>query len=45
MMKCIISYYDIAKRTIVESPVDAKITWTTILNSTKDVLNRIQDLK
>jgi hypothetical protein len=41
MMKCIVSYFDIAKRTIMESPVDARITWGTILNSTKDVLNRI----
>lgn len=45
MMKCIITYFDLAKRTIIESPVDAKITWGVIQNQTKDVLNRIQDLK
>lgn len=44
-MKCIITYFDLAKRTIIESPVDAKITWGVIQNQTKDVLNRIQDLK
>lgn len=34
MMKSIVFYYDEAKRAIIESPIEAKITWATI--NTKD---------
>lgn len=30
MMKTIVHFYDEAKRAIVESPAEAKITWGTI---------------
>lgn len=34
MMKCIVHFFDEAKRAIVESPAEAKISWATI--NTKD---------
>lgn len=30
MMKTIVHFYDEAKRAIIESPAEAKITWATI---------------
>lgn len=30
MMRCIVNFYDEAKRAMNESPAEAKITWNTI---------------
>jgi V-type H+-transporting ATPase subunit A len=35
MMRTIVHYFESAKKAIIESQGDAKITWNVILNQTK----------
>ena len=36
MMRVIITFYDYAKKAILESSGESKITWSIIYNQTKD---------
>jgi len=45
MMRCIIHYYEQAKKAIVESSGDNKISWNIILNSTNALFYRITQMK
>lgn len=44
-MKCIVSFYDMAKKVIVESPSDAKVTWSLIHTKLKDEFDQLSRLK
>jgi V-type H+-transporting ATPase subunit A len=45
MMRCIVHYYDLARKAIIESSGDAKITWNVILNQTKPLFVKLSQMK
>lgn len=45
MMKCIVRFHDLAKKVILESPADSKITWAIIYNQLKDQFYKLTQLK
>jgi V-type H+-transporting ATPase subunit A len=45
MMKCIVHYYDTARKSIVESKGEHKITWNLILNQTKSLFTYLPQMK
>lgn len=45
MMRSMVHFHDQAKKTILESSGDTKITWAIIYNKTKDLFHGISDLK
>jgi len=45
MMKCIVHFYDTARKCIVESKGEHKITWNLILNQTKSLFNYLPQMK
>jgi hypothetical protein len=45
MMRCIVQYYDLARKAIVESSGDTKITWNVILNQTKPLFVKLSQMK
>ena len=45
MLACIITFYDLAQKTIVDSPQDAKISWAVIKTSLAGVLQKVIETK
>lgn len=46
MMKCIVHFYDEARKAILESPPEAKITWNLIANGkTKEKFHDLSQMK
>ena len=45
MMKCITRFYDTARKIIIESPSDHKISWTVINNLMKNQLYKLTQMK
>lgn len=45
MMRSIITYYDQAKKTILESSGENKITWNVILNQSKPLFSKLTRMK
>merc|ERR1711977_437417 len=45
MMKVIVGFHDIAQKTIAESSTDAKITWSVIAASMRDLVKKVTDMK
>merc|ERR1712078_977057 len=45
MMKVIVTFHDIAQKTIVESTGDLKIGWNAIAAATKDLITKITSMK
>lgn len=45
MMRCIVHFYDVARKTIVESKGEHKITWNLIINQTKSLFNYLPQMK
>lgn len=45
MMKCIVTYYESARKAIIESSGEHKILWKNIAFTTKDLLNRLARMK
>ncbi len=45
MMKCIVRFYDTAKKVILESPADQKISWNIINNLMKGQLYNLTQMK
>lgn len=44
-MRCIITYHDLAKKAIVESSGDHKISWNIILNQSKPLYVKLSQMK
>lgn len=46
MMKCIVHFYDEAKKAMLESPPEAKISWNVIANGEpKENFYKLSDMK
>jgi len=45
MMKVIVTFHDIAQKTILESTGDAKIGWHTIYSTMRDIVTKITSMK
>jgi len=45
MMKVIVTFHELAQKSIAESTGENKITWSTIYNSMKDVVTKITSMK
>lgn len=45
MMKCMVKFHDFAKKVILESPADQKITWVLVYNQLKDQFYKLTQLK
>jgi len=45
MLACIITFYELAQKTIADSPADAKITWAIIKNALQPTLQRVIETK
>jgi V-type H+-transporting ATPase subunit A len=45
MMKVIVTFHDVAQKTISESSGDSKIGWGTIYASTRELIKKITDMK
>lgn len=45
MMRCIVTYHDLAKKAIVESSGDHKIAWNIVYNQTKPLFVRLSQMK
>merc|ERR1719321_1692434 len=45
MMKVIVTFHDIAQKTILESTGDAKIGWHTIYSTMRDMITKITSMK
>merc|ERR1712139_602333 len=45
MMKVIVTFHDIAQKTIVESTGDSKIGWYTIYTAMRDLITKITSMK
>jgi V-type H+-transporting ATPase subunit A len=45
MMRCIVHYYEQAKKCIIESSGDTKITWNIVLNQTKAQFVKLSQMK
>jgi hypothetical protein len=45
MMKCIVSFYDMARKVIIESPSDAKVSWSLVHTKLKDEFDQLSRLK
>lgn len=45
MMRCIITYHDLAKKAIVESSGEHKISWAIIFNQTKTLYVKLSQMK
>ena len=45
MMRCIITYHDLAKKAIIESSGDHKISWFIVYSTTKPLYIRLTQMK
>ena len=44
-MRCVVHYYEQAKRVIVESQGEQKVTWSVVLNQTKQHFVNLSQMK
>lgn len=45
MMRCIVTYHDMAKKAILESSGDHKISWNIVYNQTKPLYIKLSQMK